>query len=120
MSEVASLSRLSPSATLTSNFGAFASRIMVVAAMASGGEMIPPSKKPRANVKPGIRATETKATTQEVRITMGKAKLAMILLYFQNSFHDTCHDASYKSGGRKIKKTRLGLMVTFPNAGIKL
>src|SRR5689334_730395 len=94
--------------------------MMVVAAIASGGEMIPPSKNPSARVNPGIKAVETTATTQEVRMTIGKAKLAMILLYFQNSFHDTCHAASYKSGGRKIKKTKSGLMVIFPNAGRKL
>jgi hypothetical protein len=82
--------------------------------------MIPPSKNPSAKVNPGISATETTATTQEVRITIGKAKLAMILRYFQNSFQDTCHDASYNSGGRKIKNTRLGLIVTFPKAGMKL
>src|SRR6185295_15348059 len=65
-------------------------------------------------------AVETKAITHAVMITIGKAKLAMTRLHFQNSFHEICHAASYKSGGRKIKNTRSGLIVTFPNAGVKL
>ena len=51
----ASFSRLSPSATLSKIFGTFTSRMMVVAEMASGGETIPPNKKPSASVKPGIK-----------------------------------------------------------------
>ena len=112
ISDEASLSRLSPSMILLSDFGTLTPRIIVVAETASGGEMIPPNKKPNANVKPGIRAVETNATTLEVMITMGKAKLVITLLHFQNSFHDVAHAASYKSGGRKIKKTSSGSIVT--------
>ena len=38
-------------------------------AAASGGEIMPPSKKPSDNVKPGIMALDTHATIDEVRIT---------------------------------------------------
>ena len=56
ISEEASFRRLSPSITLTMDLGAFTCRMIVVAETASGGEMIPPSKKPRASVNPGIMA----------------------------------------------------------------
>ena len=94
ISAEASLSRLSPSSTLVSTFGTFTCRRMVVAEMASGGETMPPSKKPSASVKPGMRAWATTATRHEVRMTMGKAKLAMRRRARQNSFHDTCQAAS--------------------------
>jgi hypothetical protein len=67
---------------------------MVVAEMASGGEIMPPNKKPNANVKPGMNILDANAMTQEVRITMGKAKLVITRLHFQNSFHDVCQAAS--------------------------
>jgi hypothetical protein len=59
-----------------------------------GGEIIPPRRKPRASVNPGMIAEEARATTQEVMMTIGKAKLVMILLHFQNSFHEICQAAS--------------------------
>src|SRR5687768_206726 len=88
INDEASLSRLSPSAMLTIDLGAPTCRIMVVAEIASGGEIIPPRRNPRASVKPGISAVDTKATTVAVRITMGNAKLVITLLHFQNAFHD--------------------------------
>src|ERR1700754_1596400 len=94
ISDDASLSKLSPSIMLTSDFGTFTRRMIVVAETASGGEMMPPSRKPRAKVNPGMSAYEANAITQEVMITMGKAKLAISRLHRQNSFHDTCHAAS--------------------------
>jgi len=105
---------------LSSDFGTFTCRIIVVAETASGGEMMPPRRKPSASVKPGIKALDIKATTVEVRITIGKAKLVITRLHFQNSFQDTCHAASYNSGGRKIKNTHSGSMVTCEKAFVKL
>ena len=105
---------------VTYDFGTFTFRMMVVADIASGGEIIPPKRKPNAKVKPGMKALETNATTHEVMITIGKAKLIITRLHFQNSFHDVCHAASYRSGGKKIKKTRSGLMVTFEKTAVKL
>src|SRR5687768_14634728 len=72
--EEASFSRLSPSAILTRSRGAFTFLMMLVAEMASGGDTMPPSKNPRASVKPGINALEKMATAQEVMMTIGKAK----------------------------------------------
>src|SRR4030095_7579402 len=91
----ASFSKLSPSMMLRSRLGACTCRRIVVADMASGGETIPPRRKPNANVKPGINAYDANATTQEVIITMGNAKLVITRLHFQNSFQETCQAASY-------------------------
>jgi len=100
--------------------GAFTCRIMVVADIASGGEMIPPNKNPRANVNPGIKAFDIIAITVDVNMTIGNAKLRITLRHLQNSFQDTCQAASYSKGGRKMKKMNSGLMLIFENAGIKL
>src|SRR6478609_6395803 len=108
ISEDASLSKLSPSAMVTMFLGTFTCFIMVVAETASGGETMPPSKKPSANVNPAIITWDTNATTQAVNITIGKAKLMITLLNFRNSFHETCQAASYNKGGRKMKKTKSG------------
>ena len=94
ISEEASFSRLSPSIIHTSDFGTFRSRMIVVAEMASGGEMMPPNKNPSANVKPGIRALDVSAMMHEVRMTIIKAKLLITLRHFQNSFHEVCQAAS--------------------------
>src|SRR5688572_4136783 len=91
--EEASLSRLSPSMILTSDLGTFICRIMLVAETASGGDIIPPKRKPSAKVNPGITQLDTNAITQEVRMTIGKAKLAITRRQRQNSFQDTCHAA---------------------------
>jgi hypothetical protein len=94
--------------------------MIVVADMASGGDMIPPKRNPRANVKPGIKALDVNAITHEVRITIGNANPVITLLHFQNSFQDVCHAASYRSGGRKIKNTSCGSMVMSEKLVIKL
>jgi hypothetical protein len=105
---------------LTIDFGTCTLRIIVVAETASGGEIIPPNRNPSARLKPGISQVEINATTQEVRITIGNAKLVMMRLHFQNSFHDTCQAASYNRGGRKIKNTSSGLMSIFEKKEVKL
>ncbi len=120
INDAASFNRLSPSRMLSVDLGTFTLRIMVVDETASGGEMMPPNRNPNASVKPGINAFDTKAITQEVRITMGNAKLVITLLHFQNSFHDTCQAASYNNGGRKIRKINSGSMVIVENSLVKL
>src|SRR5688572_18875797 len=105
---------------LCSDLGTLTCRIIVVADMASGGDIIPPRRNPKARVKPGISAVETNATTQDVSITIGNAKLVITRLHLQNSFHEVCHAASYRSGGRKIKNTTSGSMVIFENGKLKL
>ena len=105
---------------LTIDFGTSDCRRIEVAATASGGEIIPPSRNPSASVKPGISQFAVKATTHEVRITIGKAKPEIKLRQRQNSFHETCQDASYSKGGRKSRKTISGSIVIFENAATKL
>jgi hypothetical protein len=90
----ASLIRLSPSRMATSLLGTLIPFKTDVAATASGGEMIPPSRNPRDKVNPGMSASDTNATTQEVIITRPKAKTVITLLHRQNSFHEVFHAAS--------------------------
>lgn len=105
---------------LTIDFDTLTRRMMVVAEMASGGEIIPPNKNPSASVKPGINQVEINAIRQDVRITIGNAKLMMIRRHLQNSFHETCQAASYSNGGRKIKKTNSGSIEILENLEVKL
>ena len=51
----ASLIRLSPSSIVESLFGTFNPLKTEAAATASGGEIIPPRRKPNASVNPGMR-----------------------------------------------------------------
>src|SRR4051812_45744916 len=94
ISDDASLSRLSPSRIVTIDFGTFTLLIIVVADTASGGDIMPPNKKPNASVKPGINQLEATAIRQEVMITIGKAKPVITLRHLKNSFQEACHDAS--------------------------
>ena len=84
----ASFMRLSPSTMVMKRLGTLMVFKIALADTASGGETMPPNKKPVARVKPGIRAADTKATTQEVRITTGKAKLLITRRHFQKSFQE--------------------------------
>ena len=120
INDEASLRRLSPSIMLTKDLGTFTCRMIVVAEIASGGETIPPSRKPSASVNPGMNALEKKATTQAVIITTGNAKLVITRRHFQNSFQEVCHAASYNNGGRKIKKTSSGSIVICEKKEVKL
>ena len=65
--------------------------MIVVAEIASGGEIIPPSRNPNAHVKPGISELDTNAMTNDVMITIGNAKLVITRRHLQNSFHEICH-----------------------------
>ena len=118
--EDASFNKLSPSTILKYDLGTFTFLIIVVAEIASGGETMPPKRNPRAIVKLGIIATEVNATTQEVMMTMGKAKLVITLLHFQNSFQDICQAASYNKGGKKIKNTAYVSIVMSKKADVKV
>src|SRR6478609_867281 len=71
----ASFNKLSPSTMLINDFGTFTLLMIDVADTASGGDTVPPNRKPSASVNPGIQALETNAITQDVTITIGKAKL---------------------------------------------
>ncbi|MNE64498.1 hypothetical protein D3C80_1599150 [compost metagenome] len=56
--DAASFTKLSPSNIVSPLFGIFTPFSTDVAATASGGDIIPPSKKPNARVKPGIILAE--------------------------------------------------------------
>jgi hypothetical protein len=94
ISDDASFSRLSPSIMLTSDLDTFTRRMIVVAEIASGGETMAPRRKPNANVKPGTSALDTRAITNAVMMTIGKAKAVITRRHFQNSFHEICQAAS--------------------------
>ena len=54
VNEAASFTKLSPSSIAKPLLGIFKPFSTDEAATASGGEMMPPNKKPKASVKPGI------------------------------------------------------------------
>ncbi|MNE20774.1 hypothetical protein D3C81_1159040 [compost metagenome] len=56
--EAASLTKLSPSRIAIPRLGILTPFNTELAATASGGEIIPPNRKPKAKVKPGIILTE--------------------------------------------------------------
>lgn len=101
-------------------FGTLIFFIIEVAETASGGDMMPPSRKPSASVNPGTILLDTKAITQDVTITMIVAKLKIILRHFQKSFHEVCQAASYNNGGKKITKIISGWISIGGNTEIKL
>ncbi len=84
----ASLTRLSPSKISTTRLGILNFSSTEVAAIASGGEMIPPNKKPKAKEKPGINRWATMATAQEVKMTRPKAKNQWAYASAQKSFQE--------------------------------
>lgn len=120
MSEEASLIRLSPSRIVTTRFGIFKPCRTDVAATASGGEMIAPSKNPCASEKFGITAWAMNAMPVEVNITNPKDNRLIGRLNFQNSFQEVFQAAAYKSGGRKIRNTTSGWRTMIGMAGMKL
>src|SRR5687767_3109757 len=91
-----------------------------VEATASGGEMIPPKRKPNAKEKSGMMALDTMATPAEVKITSPKDNRPIGRRIFQKSFQEVFHAAAYKRGGKKIRKTRSGCNVTEGMPGIRL
>src|SRR5436190_13061790 len=114
----ASLIRLSPSRMVARRFGTLRFAITDVAATASGGEMMPPRRKPSASVNPGMSQTEKYATTVEVNMTSPNASNRIARFHFQKSFHDVCQAALYNNGGRKIKNTTSGFISSTGMPGI--
>jgi hypothetical protein len=84
----ASFIRLSPSSMDTIRLGTFNPCNTEVAAMASGGEIIPPNKKPYAMGKSGMMRFETSATVAEVKITSPNASRLIGRLFLQKSLQD--------------------------------
>ena len=88
MSELASLNKLSPSRMADIRLGTFTNFIMVAADTASGGETMPPNKKPKATEKPGIKVLAINPTTRAVINTTIKANELIILRHRHSSFHE--------------------------------
>src|SRR6266404_8692583 len=116
----ASLIRLSPSRIVITLFGTFSPLNTEFAATASGGDMMPPNKKPNASVKPGMIACETNATTADVMMTRPNANKIIGRFHFQKSIHDVFQAAAYNKGGRKIRNARSGLRVINGTPGTRL
>jgi hypothetical protein len=104
----ASFTKLSPSNIVVIRFGTVIFLSTDVAAIASGGETIPPTRKPIARVKPGIIEEVIKATAKEVIITNPNANRLIGLRHFQKSFQEVYQAASYNNGGKKIKNITSG------------
>ena len=88
MSELASLNKLSPSRMADIRLGTFTNFMMVAADTASGGETMPPNKKPKATEKPGIKVLAINPTTRAVINTTIKANEPIILRHRHSSFHE--------------------------------
>ena len=73
--------------------GTLMPRSTEVAATASGGEMMPPSKNPSASVNPGITARATYATMSDVNATSPNASSPMGRRQRQKSFHEVVQAA---------------------------
>ena len=120
ISELASLKRLSPSKIAEILRGTFTNFIIAAALTASGGDTIPPKRKPKGIEKPGMKWLAMNATTDAVMNTTMKANDVMMRRHRHNSFHELDIAASYKIGGRKIRKMTSGLIVIFGMPGMRL
>ena len=85
INDEASFSRLSPSNMVENRLGTLINLVMALTLTASGGDTMPPNKKPNANVNPGINQYAVKATPMAVMKTTIKAKLRMMRLHLNNS-----------------------------------
>src|SRR5215207_3551922 len=101
-SAVPSLMRLSPSSIVTIRLGAPRRPAMAVAATGSVGETIAP-----AQGRPTSRCA-TEATVRVVSSTRPMDRDAIGLRFALRSRGEEKKAAEYRSGGRKIKRTRSG------------
>src|SRR5688500_14351578 len=116
----ASFTRLSPSRMMTDRLGTFNPCNTDVAAIASGGDIIPPSRKPAASEKSGISKLEIQDTAAEVKITSPNPIRLIGLFNRQKSFQEVFQAAAYNKGGRNIRNTRSGWSVIWGIPGIRL
>ena len=94
ISELASLNKLSPSSTADTRRGTLTNFIMAAADTASGGETMPPIKKPRATENPGMNVLAIYPTTKAVINTTIKANEPMMRRQCHSSFHELAAAAS--------------------------
>lgn len=118
VSDAASFTKLSPSRIVKPLFGIFIPFNTDDAATASGGEMIPPNKNPNARVKSGIMLTEKYAIASDVKKVRPKPIDKIERRHFQKLFQEVPQAASKSNGGRNIKKTISGLILTSGTTGM--
>ena len=116
---VASLSRLSPSSTVTIARGTRSRLKIAVAATASGGETIAPRVKATGQSRPGTSACATTATTATVARTRPMASEAIGRAWARKSRIEVKNAAMYSSGGRNSRKTSSGASSTSGNPGTR-
>src|SRR5664279_6438569 len=78
--------------------------VIEVAATASVGETMAPSKNPSGQLIPGINACATIPIITVVKKTRPKAANNIGRLFARKWYQLVFQDASYKSGGKKIRK----------------
>jgi hypothetical protein len=120
ISALASFTRLSPSSTATILLGILIYLKTEVAATASGGEMIAPSRNPIPSVKPGNNALATKPITMVVMITRPIASVEMGSIFLLKSTQLVFQAAEYKMGGKKTRSTIEGSRNNLGKPGIRL
>src|SRR5215213_8428413 len=91
---------------------------MDVAAIASGGEMIAPNKKAIGQLNPGIMVCTSTPTATVVKKTSPMEASVMDLKLALKVCQLVFHDASYKRGGKKIRKITSGRRVIDGSPGI--
>ena len=90
---VASLTRLSPSSTLTIARGIPTRRATALAAIASGGATIAPSANPAASGRPGISQAATNPTTSVVKMTNPTERLINARRFARKSMNEVLYAA---------------------------
>src|SRR6476646_1997294 len=91
---------------------------MVVAATASGGEMIAPSATATDHGMSGNILRATTATTAVVTMTSPTASVPILSMFRLNSRTDVNIAADHRMGGRNTKKTRFGSSCGVATPGI--
>src|ERR671916_1808927 len=113
---VASLTRLSPSKTVTMRRGTPRRWATVVAAMASVGETIAPSTNAAAQGR-SVTVWTTAATTRVVISTSPTASSEIALTFARKSRHEVKSAETYSKGGKNNKNTSSGSSSTDGNCG---
>src|SRR5579872_1616192 len=108
---VESFIRLSPSSKTINLRGTLNFLIMDVAAEASVGERIAPSKKASGQLKPGRIILATAATVSVVKSTNPKANCKIGLKLNLKSRHEVKYAAENKIGGKNSSKIIVGLIL---------
>ncbi len=107
-SDVASLTRLSPSRMVTTRRGRPTRRATAVVATASGGATMAPSANAAAKDSPGTTQRATTATTSAVKATRPTESSAIGRRLRRMSISEVRIAAAYSRGGSSPMRTRSG------------